>query len=115
MARTYSGIEFYLVELVGETADLHEIEPVLRDIVREGDGVFRQEDRLFAALVGEVTGAAQAARRLIRALRARDLPVKVRLVAEPFPPPIGKAAALVITGRVRMLERDSSHQLWMRR
>lgn len=115
MARTHSGLEFYLVEIVGEPDALGDAQLALEDMVREGDAVFRSDNRLFVAFIGEVTGAGQAARRLLRRLRERGLSVKVRLVAEPFPPLLAKVAAMVITGQIRATERDSSGRLWMRR
>lgn len=102
MAQTRTGLEFYLVEVAPAT---EEADRVLRESIRPGDGVFWAEGKLYAAIVADVRGSAQATRRLMRQTKERGLPAQIRLVSEPFPENLQVVASRVITGDVPVAPR----------
>lgn len=106
MAKTESGVEFYLVEMKPDTGiHIEEVEDLLRHTVRKGDGVFSFEGHLYVALPGDVRGAGHATRRILRHVRTAALPVRTRLVEEPFPENLSVVALRVVTGEVQIYQR----------
>lgn len=107
MAQTLGGLEFYLVEIYSlEDMSLDQLEVETRKHVRSGDGVLNWGGRLYVAVVGTVSGASKAARRLMAATRKNGLQTKVALVTEPFAPELAGAAGKVIQADVDITARD---------
>lgn len=106
MAQTEAGIEFYLVETRPDAdAHIEEVEDLLRKTVRSGDAVFAFEGRLYVAFPGDVRGAGHATRRILRLIRNAALPVRTRLVQEPFPEDLSEAAHQIVSGEIRISQR----------
>ena len=111
MAKTNSGIEFYLVEVTPEEGALvEEAEQVLRAVVRAGDAVFTYEGRVFVALAADVRGAGHATRRMLRSIRNHALPLRTRLAQEPLPEALWQAAYRVVSGDIAIAPRTPSEQ-----
>ena len=111
MAKTESGVEFYLVEMRPDSgAHLEEVEDLLRRTVRKGDGVFTFEGHLYIALPGDVRGAGHATRRILRHVRNAALPVRTRLVEEPFPENLSVVANRVATGEIQIYQRPPQRE-----
>lgn len=110
MAKTNSGIEFYLAEVTptGDGAELEEIEEVLRKAVRGGDALFQFEGRLYLALAADLRGAAQAIRRLLKVIRDKALGARMRMAPEPFAESLWNVAARIVTGEVAVSRRVAS-------
>ncbi len=116
MAKTESGVEFYLVETRPEGgAHIEEVEELLRSTIRKGDAVFAFEGRLYVALPGDVRGAGHATRRILRLIRNAALPVRTRLVEEPFPENLSVAAYRVVSGEVQIYQRPPRQEKKIRR
>lgn len=105
MAKTNSGIEFYLVEVTAAPDRIERIEEVLRKVVRRGDGVFALEGRLYLAFAADVRGSGNATRRMLHVLREQGLEAKTRLVQEPFTEDLWDAAARIVVGEVAVTPR----------
>jgi hypothetical protein len=106
LAKTESEVEFYLVEVRPESgAHAEEVEELLRGTIRKGDAVFSFEGHLYVALSGDVRGAGHATRRILRLIRGSALPVRTRLVEEPFPENLSLVAHRVVSGEIRISQR----------
>ena len=111
LAKTNSGIEFYLVEVTPEQgAHPEEAEELLRGVVRAGDAVFKFEGRIFVAIAADVRGTGHATRRMLRAIRSRSLPLRTRLAQEPLPEALWQAAYRVVSGDISISPRLPSEQ-----
>lgn len=110
MAKTNTGIEFYIAEVTptGDGAQVEEIEEALRKAVRNGDAVFQFEGRLYIALAADLRGAAQALRRLLKVIRDKALGARMRMAQEPFAENLWNVAARIVTGEVAVSHRMSS-------
>lgn len=108
MAKTKFGVEFFLIEVTPESerSSLEEIQRALKKSVRYGDGVFIAHERLYLAIVADVRGSAQAARRLMRVLRDLGHEVRTKLIPEPFPDVVRGVAGRVISGEVWVEPRN---------
>lgn len=111
LAKTNSGIEFYLVEVTPEEGALvEEAEELIRGVVRTGDAVFTYEGRIFVAVAADVRGAGHATRRMLRAIRNKAIPLRTRLAQEPLPEALWQAAYRVVSGDVAIVPRAPSEQ-----
>jgi hypothetical protein len=111
LAKTNSGVEFYLVEVTPEKGALvEEAEDLIRGVVRTGDAVFTYEGRIFVAVAADVRGAGHATRRMLRAIRNRAIPFRIRLAQEPLPEALWQAAYRVVSGDIAIVPRASSEQ-----
>lgn len=110
MAKTNDGQEFYLIDARprSDSVELDTIEEVLRGAVRSGDGVFRWQGRVMAAIAGPVTGAGAATRRLVKLTKQQGIAIKLVLVPEPFMEELRDAAAEVIVGSVDLKPRSEA-------
>lgn len=110
MAKTNSGIEFYIAEVTpaDDGAKLEEIQEALRQGVRGGDALFEFEGRLYLALAADLRGAAQAVRRLLKLTRDKALGARVRMAPEPFAETLWNVAARIVTGEVAVSRRMGS-------
>lgn len=107
MAQTTRGVEFYLLEVFGDkrSTDIQQVAKTLRAAVRDTDGAFIENGRLYIAFAGDVRGAAKATRRLMNVTRKEGINTRYRLVVEPFPDDIGTVANRVIDGQVEVSAR----------
>jgi hypothetical protein len=103
LAKTASGMEFYLVEATpSANVDSSEVEGLLRRNVRNGDPVFCAEGHVYVAFPADVHGAACATRRLLIMMRHGRLQVQTRLVPEPSSSPQATAVDRLASGEIPM-------------
>jgi hypothetical protein len=111
LAKTNSGVEFYLIEVTPEEGALaEEAEELLRGVLRAGDPGFTYEGRIFVAVAADVRGAGHATRRMLRAIRKRAIPLRTRLAQEPLPEALWQAAYRVVSGDIAIVPRAPSEQ-----
>jgi hypothetical protein len=116
LAKTESGVEFYLVEATPDPGvHIEEAEELLKSTLRKGDATFSFEGRVYIALPGDVRGAGHATRRILRLIRNSAIPIRTRLIEEPWSENLSVAAFKVVSGEVPIWQRAARDQKGIRK